>query len=170
MPLRQPFLTAGKRIIENTSSCRIKLCTLLFGGPPKSSRQYLFLGRETYAESSSAETTPELSPPALRLPKSRTSAARFCPLIFCQGGGGGLTTTTIRARRPPRRDRLRLQWRTKTNKHSGRGGDNNTIDGSESNQQSTNDTTWRDGGATRRRHDEGRGHAHNNQIDHAEGG
>jgi len=32
-----------------------------------------------------------------------------------------------------------------------------TADGSESNQQSTNDTKWRGGGATGRRHDEGRG-------------
>ena len=45
-----------------------------------------------------------------------------------------------------------------------------TIDGSESNQQSTNDAKWRGRGATDRQHDEGRGHAHNNQIDHAEGG
>ena len=57
-----------------------------------------------------------------------------------------------------------------TIKRSGRGGDDDTIDGSESNQQSTNDGKWRGGGATGRRHDEGRGHAHNNQIDHAEGG
>ncbi len=52
---------------------------------------------------------------------------------------------------------------------SGRSGDDDTIDGSESNQQPTNDVNWRCGGATGRRHDEGQGHAHNNQIDHAEG-
>jgi len=53
---------------------------------------------------------------------------------------------------------------------SGRGDNDDTIDGSESNQQSTNDAKWRGGGATGRQHDEGQGHAHNNQIDHTEGG
>ena len=84
--------------------------------------------------------------------------------------GEGLMTTTIRPRCPPCHDHLRLQWRPKTIQRSGRGDDNDTIDGSKSNQQSTNDAKWRGGGATGRRHDEGRGHAHNNQIDHTEGG
>jgi len=84
--------------------------------------------------------------------------------------GEGLMTTTIRSRFPPRRDRLWLQWRPKTNQRSGHGGDNDTIDSSESNQQSTNYAKWRGRGATGRRHDEGREHAHNNQTDHTEGG
>ena len=37
-------------------------------------------------------------------------------------------------------------------------------------QQARNNGKWRGGGATGRRHNEGQGHAHNNQIDHAEGG
>jgi hypothetical protein len=45
-----------------------------------------------------------------------------------------------------RHDRLRLQWRPKTIQCSARGGNNDTIDGSESNQQSTNDVNWRGGG------------------------
>jgi len=68
-----------------------------------------------------------------------------------------------------RRDCLRLQWRPKMIQRSGRSGDDDTIDGSELNQQPTNDVNWRCGGATGRRHDEGQGHAHNNQIDHAVG-
>ena len=105
--------------------------------------------------------------------QSRTSIARLCPLIFSDGDEGeALTTTTIQPRRPPRRDRLRLQWRPKTIQRSGRGGDDDTIDSSKSNQQSTNNDNgkWRGGGTTGRRQDEGQGHAHNNQIDHAEGG
>jgi len=80
-----------------------------------------------------------------------------------------LTTTMIRPRRPPRRDRLRLQWRPKTIQRSGRD-DDGTIDGSESSKQSTNDAKWRGGGAKGRRHDKGRGHTNNNQTDYAEGG
>jgi hypothetical protein len=63
-----------------------------------------------------------------------------------------------------------MQWRPKTVQRSGCGGNNGTTDGSKSNQQSTNDANWRGRGATGRQHDERRGHAHNNQIDHAEGG
>ena len=84
--------------------------------------------------------------------------------------GEGLLTSMIRPRCPPQRDRLQLQWRSKTIQRSGRGGNDDTMDGSKSNQQSTNDANWRGGGATGRRHDKGRGHAHKNKIDHAEGG
>ena len=45
-----------------------------------------------------------------------------------------------------------------------------TIDGSESSQQSTNNAKWRGGWAKGRRHNEGRGHTNNNQTDYAEGG
>ena len=72
----------------------------------------------------------------------------------------------IRPLRPPLRDYLWLQWRPKTIQRSGRGGDNDTIDSSKSNQQSTNNGKWRGGGATGRRHDEGQGHAHNNKDMH----
>ena len=48
--------------------------------------------------------------------------------------------------------------------------DDDTIDGSKSSQQSTNDAKWRGGGAKGRRHDEGQGHTNNNQTDYAEGG
>jgi len=50
---------------------------------------------------------------------------------------------------------------------SGRGGDDGTIDGSKSNQQSTK---WRGRGAKGRRHDEGGGHTNNNQTDYTEVG
>jgi len=63
---------------------------------------------------------------------------------------------------------LRLQWRQKKIQRSGRGGNADTIDDSESNQQSTNDVNWRGGGATGRRHDKGQ--TNNNQTDYAEGG
>jgi hypothetical protein len=44
--------------------------------------------------------------------------------------------------------RLRMRTRTTTPRiNPGRGGDNDTIDGSKSNQQSTNNAKWRGGGA-----------------------
>ena len=45
-----------------------------------------------------------------------------------------------------RRDRLRLQWQPNTIQRSACGGNDDTIAGSELNQQSTNDANWRGGG------------------------
>ena len=84
-------------------------------------------------------------PPLQQRRQSRTSIARLYPLIFRRGGGGGADNNNDSHRRPPWRDCLRLQWRPKMIQCSCRD-DDNTIDGSKSSQQSTNDTKWGGGG------------------------
>jgi len=110
--------------------------------------------------SHSAENTPsaETTPSAESTPRAESSSAETIPsaettkiedlcrtllpsdLLLGRRGRCWQQHRFIRPRRPPRRDRLQLQWRPKTIQRSSRGGGDNTIDGSESNQQSTNNT------------------------------
>jgi hypothetical protein len=59
MPFRQPFLTAGKGIVENTSSCRIVCYFIdLYKTPPKCPRPAPSDGRPRVGLGRFIESTP----------------------------------------------------------------------------------------------------------------